>query len=345
MEFYNILDQIVALLQRRGRVTYNALKFQFTLDDDQLAVLKDELLYAHPQVVDDAGRGLRWTDDTATTQAPAPPAPPHAPQPVTQAAHPPQDASPRTTPRSPEAERRQLTVLFCELADSTRLSRQLDPEDLREVVLAYQATCVEIIQRFDGHVAQYLGDGLLVYFGYPQAHEDDAQRAVRAGLGILNAMGTLDTRLQHAKGMRLAVRIGIHTGPVVVGTMGSGGRHEQLALGETPNLAARLQSLAAPNTVAISDTTHRLVQGYFRCDDLGSHSLKGIEMPLRVYRVVGASAAQSRLDVAVATGLTPLVGREHEVGLLRERWAQSKDGLGQVVLLSGEAGIGKSRLA
>ena len=344
MDFYDVLDQIVALLQRRGRVTYNALKLQFRLDDEQLAVLKDELLYAHPQVVDDAGRGLRWTDDTAVTQAPAPPVPQPTPQPISQADYPLQDTSPRMTPRPPEAERRQLTVLFCDLADSTRLAGQLDPEDLREVVLAYQATCVEMIQRFDGHVAQYLGDGLLVYFGYPQAHEDDAQRAIRAGLGILDAMGTLNTRLERAKGMRLAVRIGIHTGPVVVGTMGSGGRHEQLALGETPNLAARLQSLAAPDTVAISETTHRLVQGYFRCDDLGSPSLKGVETPLRVYRVVAESAAQSRLDVAGTTGLTPLVGREHEVGLLQERWAQSRDGLGQVVLLSGEAGIGKSRL-
>ena len=175
-------------------------------------------------------------------------------------------------------------MLFCDLADSTRLASQLDPEDLREVVLAYQATCVEVIQRFDGHIAQYLGDGLLVYFGYPQAHEDDAQRAVRTGLGILDAMGTLNTRLEQDKGIRLAVRIGIHTGPVVVGTMGSGGRHEHLALGETPNLAARLQSLAAPDTVVISETTHRLVQGYFRCNDLGSPSLKGVETPLRVYR-------------------------------------------------------------
>jgi class 3 adenylate cyclase len=255
-----------------------------------------------------------------------------------------QRASPPAAPSPPEAERRQLTVLFCDLADSTRLASQLDPEDLRDVVLAYQATCVEVLQRFDGHVAQYLGDGLLVYFGYPQAHEDDAQRAVRAGLGILDAMGMLNARLERENGIRLAVRIGIHTGPVVVGTMGSGGRHEQLALGETPNLAARLQSLATPDTVVISEATHRLVQGYFRCDDLGSLNLKGVETPLRVYCVVAESAAQSRLDVAVASGLTPLVGREHEVGLLRERWAQSRDGLGQAVLLSGEAGIGKSRL-
>jgi class 3 adenylate cyclase/tetratricopeptide (TPR) repeat protein len=280
----------------------------------------------------------------AATQAQTPPAPQHELQPISQADSPPQDTSPRISARPQEAERRQLTVLFCDLADSTRLAGQLDPEDLREVVLAYQASCVEVLQRFDGHVAQYLDDGLLVYFGYPQAHEDDAQRAVRAGLGILDAMGTLNTRLAQARGIRLAVRIGIHTGPVVVGTMGSGGRHEQLALGEPPNLAARLQSRAAPDTVAISETTHRLVQGYFRCDALGSPSLKGIETPMRVYRVVEESAAQSRLDVAGATGLTPLVGREHEVGLLRGRWAQSRDGLGQVVLLSGEAGIGKSRL-
>src|SRR5262245_37041768 len=219
MDFYAVLDQVVMLLQRRGRVTYNALKLQFHLDDDQLAVLKDELLYAHPQVVDDAGRGLRWTDDTGATQAPVPSP---TPQPIGQADSPPQDASPRHTPRPPEAERRQLTVLFCDLADSTRLAGQLDPEDLREVVLAYQAACVEVSQRFDGHVAQYLCDGLLVYFGYPQAHEDDAQRAVRTGLSILNTMGTLNTRLERPQGMRLAVRVGIHTGPVVVGTMGSG---------------------------------------------------------------------------------------------------------------------------
>src|SRR5215510_572632 len=216
MDFYDVLDQVVALLQRRGRVTYNALKLQFHLDDEQLAVLKDELLYAHPQVVDDAGRGLRWTDDTAATQAQTPPAPQHELQIIRQADYPLQDTSPRIIARPQEAERRQLTVLFCDLADSTRLAGQLDPEDLREVVLAYQATCGEIIQRFDGYIAQYLGDGLLVYFGYPQAHEDDAQRAVRAGLGILDTMVTLNPRLEQHQDVRLAVRIGIHTGPVVV---------------------------------------------------------------------------------------------------------------------------------
>jgi class 3 adenylate cyclase/tetratricopeptide (TPR) repeat protein len=341
MTFEEILDQAIAMLQRRGRVSYRTLTLQFHLDQESLEALKEELIEVHHLAADHDGRMLVWAGEARPTSVSPSAQPPQ--QAVRQEDHPAQVAPP-AAPRSADGERRQLTVLFCDVADSTRLAGQLDPEDLRTVVLAYQATCVEVLQRFEGHVAQYLGDGLLVYFGYPQAHEDDAQRAVRAGLGILDAMGVLNTRLEQHQGVRLAVRIGIHTGPVVVGTMGSGGRHEQLALGETPNLAARLQSLAAPGTVAISETTHRLVQGYVRCDDLGSPSLKGVETPVHVYRVVEESAAQSRLDVAGTTGLTPLVGREHELGLLRERWAQSRDGLGQVVLLGGEAGIGKSRL-
>jgi Adenylate and Guanylate cyclase catalytic domain len=166
---------------------------------------------------------------------------------------------------------------------------------------------------------------------------------VRTGLGILEAMGTLHTRLVQDKGVRLAVRIGIHTGLVVVGEMGSGGRHEHLALGDTPNLAARLQGLAAPDTVVISEATARLVQGYFTCQDLGTHTLKGMDTPVRVSQVVAASAAQSRLEAAEAMGLTPLVGREAEVALLRERLAQSTDGRGQVVVLSGEAGMAQLR--
>ena len=244
----------------------------------------------------------------------------------------------------PDAERRQLTILFCDLVDSTQLASQRDPEDWREVVRAYQQTCGEVIQRFDGSIAQWLGDGLLVYFGWPQAHEDDALRAVRTGLGLLEAMGPLNTRLAHAHGLRLALRIGIHTGLVVVGEMGGGGRQERLALGDTPNIASRLQGLATPDTVVISAATFHLVEGYFTVEDLGRQALKGVATPLQVYQVVGASAAQSRLEVAAATGLTPLVGRDAEVALLCERWAQSRGGQGQVVLLCGEAGIGKSRL-
>jgi TOMM system kinase/cyclase fusion protein len=347
MTFEEILDQAIAMLQRRGRLTYSTLKRQFQLDDAALDDLTEQLLYAHPQAVDDAGRGLVWTSETAgSPTAPPPPSQPlpSGPLRAPQAVHPPQTAPLSATSPPREAERRQLTVLFCDVVGSTALSAQLDPEDLREVMRAYQRTCAEVIQGFDGYIAQYLGDGLLVYFGYPQAHEDDAQRAVRAGLGIVEAMGTLNTQLAQEKGVRLAVRLGIHTGLVVVGEMGGGSRQEQLALGETPNVAARIQGLAAPDTVLVSTATYRLIAGFFECQDLGTPTLKGVTEPVPVYQILGESAAQSRLDVAEATGLTPLVGREAEVTLLRERWAQSTERLGQVVLLSGEAGIGKSRL-
>ena len=249
---------------------------------------------------------------------------------------------------APEAERRQLTVMFCDLVGSTPLSEQLDPEELHEVVRQYQEGCAAVIQRFEGHIAQYLGDGLLVYFGYPVAHEDDAQRAVRAGLGILTELHRLNAQLQQAiKAMQawpLQVRIGIHTGLAVVGEMGKGEQREQMALGETPNIAARLQGIAEPNTVLMSAVTYRLTEGFFECHDLGPQRLKGGSTPVRVYQVLGESGAQSRFAVAVTMGLTPLVGREREVELLLERWERVKEGDGWVVLLSGEAGIGKSRL-
>jgi class 3 adenylate cyclase/predicted ATPase len=252
--------------------------------------------------------------------------------------------APLIAQRELEAERRHLTLLFCDLVDSTPLAAHLDLEELREVVRAYHTVCAEVIERFDGHIAQYLGDGLLVYFGYPQAHEDDAQRAVRTGLGIVEALGPLQRRVQQERRVSLAVRIGIHSGLVVVGEIGEGARHERLALGEAPNLAARLQGLAPSNTVLISGTTARLVQGWFICEALGDQTIKGFSKPMPVYRVLGESGVQSRLDTVSAGGLTPLVGREREVDLLVKCWEDAKQGLGQVVVLSGEAGIGKSRL-
>jgi class 3 adenylate cyclase len=168
------------------------------------------------------------------------------------------------------------------------------------VVRAYQRVCTDVIQRYDGHIAQLLGDGLLVYFGYPQAHEDDAHRAVRAGLGIVEAIGTLHMAFAQTTGITLAVRLGIHTGLVVVGAMGGAGRQEQLALGEVPNIAARIQGLAAPNTLVISDATSRLVQGYFDCQDLGAQALRGVTESMRIYQVLGESGATSRLEVARA---------------------------------------------
>jgi len=347
MDFYTLLDHVVDLLRQRQRVTYRALQRQFDLDEETLNDLKDELLYAQQVARDEDGRVLVWTGPPEAIPAPAPAASQLTPP----------------VPQTPEAERRQLTVLFCDLVDSTTLARQLDPEDLRVVVRAYQEVCAKVIARFEGHIAQYLGDGLLVYFGYPLAHEDDAPRAVRAGLGIVEAMRGLNTRLEQEglpalacvsthgrptqsrqRGVHLAVRLGVHTGLVVVGEVGGGARQEQLALGETPNLAARLQGLAAPDTLVISAATVPLLGGFFACQALGPHPVKGFAQPLEVYQVLYESTARSRLEAASSTGLTPLIGREQEMRLLLERWAQVKDGLGQVVLLSGEAGIGKSRL-
>jgi class 3 adenylate cyclase/tetratricopeptide (TPR) repeat protein len=243
-----------------------------------------------------------------------------------------------------EPERRQITVMFCDLVGSTRLSEQLDPEDLREVMRAYQEVCANVIKRFEGYIAKYLGDGILVYFGYPKAHEDDARRAVHAGLEVVEAVRDLPVEEQQLQ-QALQVRIGIHTGLVVVGEMGAGEVREQMAIvGDTPNIAARLQGLAETDTVVISRATYRLIEGYFDCESIGQHTLKGISRPVELYRVLGESGIKGRLEVAGAKGLTPLVGREEEVEILFDRWRRAKEREGQVVLLSGEAGIGKSRL-
>src|SRR5262245_999386 len=233
--------------------------------------------------------------------------------------------------------------MFCDLVDSTRLSGRLDPEVLRDVVRSYQRVCDDVIGRFRGHIAQYLGDGILAYFGYPAAHEDDAERAVRAALGILAALEALNLRLKREKGVDLAVRLGIHTGLVVVGEIGGSGRQETLALGETPNVAARLQALAEPDAVVISEATHRLVRRVFESSDLGTHVVKGMSAPVRAYRIFAERDAQHRGEPSPAA-ITPLVGRDEEVGLLLHRWERVNEGLGQVVFLSGEPGIGKSRL-
>jgi class 3 adenylate cyclase len=429
--FADRLDQALMLLQRYSRVTYRTLQIQLQLDDEYLAALKEQLLYAHPEVRDDAGRGLIWTGSVlppgrtlypeqlvgvrlsaivpavigllqregrvsywslaetfgfdqalmecvkqellfkrvaydeqgnglvwigaalATTPPVDAPGPGVAPDDSKRtfvdtvlqaepAALEFMTQQPLASP--PEAERRQLTVLFCDLVGSTQLSGQLDPEDLRAVVRAYQEAAAEVIERYEGHIAQYLGDGLLVYFGYPTAHEDDARRAVHTGLGIVQAIATLNTRLVTQYRIQLAVRLGIHTGPVVVGVMGGGGRHEHLALGETPNLAARLEGLAPANAVVISAVTARLVQGTFALEDLGTHTLHGVAEPMAVSRVRGLVATPSHDEEFFTAGAPLLVGREEESGLLRRRWEQSKAGLGQVVFVSGEAGIGKSAL-
>ncbi|MEE9254635.1 MAG: adenylate/guanylate cyclase domain-containing protein, partial [Pseudomonadales bacterium] len=253
-----------------------------------------------------------------------------------------------STPSAPhrEAERRQLTVMFCDLVGSMELSQKLDPEDLREINRAYQDACKAAIERYDGYVARYIGDGVLAYFGYPQAHEDDAERAIHAGLGVVEAMTILNDTVSDKQGIELGVRVGIATGPVVVGDLiGEGASQESAVVGETPNLAARLQSLASPNAVVIGPGTHGLVTGRFEYEHLGERELKGMAEPVRAWRVIAPTTAESRFEAAHRTSLTPLVGREHEIGLLLERWEQTKEGDGQVVCLSGEPGIGKSRVS
>ena len=246
---------------------------------------------------------------------------------------------PQAPPPEDRAERRQVTVMFSDLVGSTALSARMDPEDLREVISAYQKCVAETVRRFGGFVAKFMGDGVLIYFGYPQAHEDDAERAVRAGLELVAAVSDLKT---HAP---LQTRVGIATGLVVVGDLiGSGASQEQAIVGETPNLAARLQGIAEPNTVVIAESTRKLVGDLFELEDLGAKDLKGIAGPVRAWAALRPLQSKAASRLCTQAALTELVGREEELELLLRRWSKAKTGEGQVVLLSGEAGIGKSRL-
>ena len=244
-------------------------------------------------------------------------------------------------PRSTDAERRQLTVMFCDLVGSTVLSTQLDPEEMSNILSAFQKVCASAVTGFGGSVAKYMGDGALVYFGYPEAHEDDAERAIRAGLALIEAM----TAIQLSVPLRPQVRVGIATGRVVVGELiGEGGAQERVAVGETLNLAARIQALAPPDSVVVPELTHRLAGAVFDYEELGLHELKGIPDAVRLWRVTGENTARGRFDSRVVGGLTPLVGRTEEIALLRRRWDQADDSSGQLILLSAPAGFGKSRM-
>jgi len=314
-------------LRSLGLEEYEAAFRQNHIDDTVLPNLTAEDLrdlgigsIGHRRKLLDAVALLRAE---TTTNAPLPEAPSTVPKPS-------QDT----------AERRQVTVMFSDLVGSTALSARMDPEDLREIISAFQKCVAETVQRFGGFVAKYMGDGVLVYFGYPQAHEDDAERAVRAGLEIIEAVSALKV------GSPLRTRGGIATGLVVVGDLiGSGSAQEQTVVGETPNLAARLQGVAEPNTVVIAESTRRLLGNLFDFQDLGAQDLKGIGSRARAWAVLRPASIESRFEALHASGLTELVGREEELEILMRRWAKSKTGEGQVVLLSGEAGIGKSRLS
>ena len=240
---------------------------------------------------------------------------------------------------APAGERRHLTVLFCDLVGSTAIASQLDPEEWRATVAAYHCAAAEAITRFGGHVAKYLGDGVMAFFGYPEAHDNDAERAARAGLAILDAIAKLNDDAAHPK---LSARVGIDSGPVVVG---AGAGPDADVFGDVPNIAARVQAAADPGTVLASGNTHSLISGLFIVEDRGAQALKGIEQPLQLYRVIRPSGVRGRLEAAAASrGLTPFVGREDELRLIMSRWERVLEGEGQVALIIGEAGIGKSRL-
>ena len=344
MGFLELVTLSTALLNREKRVSCRLLVRLFELDDGTLEDLKFELLHAKRCAVEDEDGVLIWAEQTEISARER--------LPVSDAETVP--ALPRATetpePEIPTAEttaaesRRQLTVMFCDLVGSTELSTRLDPEDLQEIIHGVQESCAEVVGSFGGHIAQYLGDGILVYFGYPQAHENDAERAILSGLGIIEALAGLKS--ERDKGIKPSVRIGIATGLVVVGErIGEGAQRETTGIGETPNIAARLQAVAEPNTIVIGAATHEIVKTAFTCEDLGALELKGVAEPMRSWRVTGVTKAEEAVDENTTVDGFELFGRDEEVGLLERRWGQSMDGHGQAVLISGQAGIGKSTLA
>jgi class 3 adenylate cyclase/tetratricopeptide (TPR) repeat protein len=315
-------------LHSLGLERYEAAFRENDIDETVLASLTHETLKEIG--VTTVGHRLKLLDAIAALRTDAGAKPPSADAASTSAAP--------SAPPEDRAERRQVTVMFSDLVGSTALSARMDPEDLREVISAYQKCVAETVQRFGGFVAKYMGDGVLVYFGYPQAHEDDAERAVRAGLELVQAISSLKTSAP------LQTRVGIATGLVVVGDLiGSGSAHEQAVVGETPNLAARLQSIAKPNAVVIAESTRRLLGNLFELENLGAQDLKGIAGPVRAWAALRPSSVESRFE-ALRTATTPLVGRDEEIDLLTRRWEQAKAGDGCVALISGEPGIGKSRV-
>src|SRR5215467_4758979 len=243
--------------------------------------------------------------------------------------------------QAPDGERRHLTLLFCDLVNSTEIAARLDAEDWRDIAARYQSTVAAAVTRFGGHVAKYLGDGLMVHFGWPEAHEDDAERAVRAALAIVDEVAALNGRLAPEHQIKLSVRVGIHTGSVV---MGHGGGTEADAFGDVPKVASSVQSAAEPGSVLITAAVHDLVSGLFVIEDRWKQRLKGTEHPVQLYRVIQQSVARRRKHGAAARGQAPFVGREDEMRLLLNRWEQAREGRGQLVLVIGEPGIGKSRL-
>src|SRR3989454_316753 len=344
MTFEEILDQAIAMLQRRGRLTYGALKRQFQLDDAYLADLKAELIEGQRLAVDEEGRVLVWIG--AEVSAPDPTAPPVSSQDRLPLAYTPPYLAEKilTSRRALAGERKQVTVLFADLKDSTELIRGLDPEAAQHLLDPAIHCMMDTVHRFEGTVNQVLGDGVMALFGAPIAHEDHALRACYAALAMQAAMRSMTADVRRLQGLELRMRVGLHSGEVVVRAIGNDLHMDYSAVGETTHLAARMEQLATPGSIRLTAATLRLVEGLVQVTALGPVPVKGLAEPLEVFELVGASGVRQRVQAAAVRGLTPLVGRQQELEALHQALARAQTGHGQVVTLVGEAGVGKSRL-
>jgi class 3 adenylate cyclase/tetratricopeptide (TPR) repeat protein len=344
MTFEEMLDQALAMLQRRGRVTYRALKLQFRLDDDHLEALKDELLYAHPQVVEDDGRGLIWTGATRPTPTPgSPQAPDQERAPLS---YTPAHLTEKILQARPslEGERKQVTVLFADLKGSMELLADRDPEEARTILDPVLERMMEAVHRYEGTVNQVMGDGIMALFGAPIAHEDHAIRACYAALAMQAALRRYSDEVRRTHGLAVHFRVGLNSGEVVVRGITNDLHMDYSAIGQTVHLAARMEQLAMPGTIRLTAETLRLVEGLVQVDALGPIPVKGLTEPVAVFELVGATAARQRFQARAARGLTRFVGRQRELDALHQALEQVGAGHGQVVALVGEAGVGKSRL-
>jgi class 3 adenylate cyclase/tetratricopeptide (TPR) repeat protein len=343
MTFEEILDQALAMLQRRGRVTYRTLRLQFQLDEEQLEALKDELLFTHPQVHDEAERGLVWTGDPDPT--PPVSAPAGTPVPTPLAYTPPYLAEKILTSRSAlEGERKQVTVLFADLKGSTELIEGLDPEEARQLLDPALHTMMDAVHRYEGTVNQVLGDGIMALFGAPVAHEDHAVRACYAALAMQAAMRRYAEEVRRSHGLEMQARVGLNSGEVVVRAIGNDLHMDYSAVGQTTHLAARMEQLATPGSIRLTAAALRLAEGLVQVTALGQFPVKGLAEAVEVFELTGASTIRRRLQASAARGLTRFVGRQQELLALQQTLERAGMGHGQVVALVGEAGVGKSRL-